>query len=74
MTLSQILARDSYYDEKTEIPSKGQWVVRVLIRDGKILNAWKEESIKKPGKLEAVTYGPHGEEWQRVPVEEKIKK
>lgn len=46
MTLSQIIAKDSYYD--VEIPADGQWNVRLLIRDGKILNAWKEESLKKP--------------------------
>ena len=48
MNLSQIIAKDSYYDGELEIPPKGQWMVRVLIRDGKILNAWKEESIKEP--------------------------
>lgn len=48
LTLSQILAKNSYYDRKTEIPLEGQWNVRVFIRDGKILNVWKEESIKEP--------------------------
>jgi len=47
MTLSQILANNPYYDRKTEIPLEGQWSVRVLIRDGKILYAWKEEGIKE---------------------------
>lgn len=48
MTLSQLLAQNPYYDRKTEIPLEGQWDVRVLIRDGKIVNAWKGESIKEP--------------------------
>lgn len=34
MTLSQIIARQGYFDK--EIPDKGTWKVRVVIRDGKI--------------------------------------
>lgn len=34
MTLSQIIARQSFYDK--EIPDKGTWKIRVIIQNGKI--------------------------------------
>lgn len=49
MTLSQILAQNSYYD--VEIPDKGMWKVRVVIQNGKVIGQdvteqRKEEKIK----------------------------
>lgn len=39
MTLSQIIARGSYYD--VEVPDEGTWKIRVIIQKGKV----KHQSI-----------------------------
>jgi len=48
MTLSQILAKDTYYDR--EIAEEGQWKVFVLIKNGDVINVKIEENIKKEKK------------------------
>jgi len=51
MTLSQIIAKDSYYDE--EIPGKGKYKVFLVIQDGRVelmemgKQKRKEEKIKE---------------------------
>lgn len=45
MTLSQIIAKDSYYD--VEIPEAGMWKVRVVIQDGKVTSQDVTEQRKK---------------------------
>lgn len=49
MTLSQIIAQNSFYD--VEIPEKGTWKVRIVIQDGRVsgqdvTEQRKEEKIK----------------------------
>lgn len=49
MTLSQILAKDSYYDE--DIPSTGKYKVFLVIQDGRVelmeMGKQKKREIKK---------------------------
>jgi hypothetical protein len=45
MTLSQIIAKDSKYDK--EIPSEGDWYVRIKIENGKIKFFGFEEQQNK---------------------------
>jgi len=45
MTLSQIIAKDSYYDQ--DIPVKGHFRIEIEIHDGTITLVRKEEKIKK---------------------------
>lgn len=45
MTLSQIIAKDSYWD--VEIPEGGMWKVRVVIQKGKVTSQDVTEQRKK---------------------------
>jgi len=55
MTLSQIIARDSYYD--VEIPSEGKWKVYLVIQHGRVTlqdvtEQRKEEKVKTHGQAQ----------------------
>jgi len=54
MTLSQIIAKNSYFD--VEIPPEGKWKVYTVIQDGQVrlqdvTEQRKEEKIKKDGEM-----------------------
>lgn len=50
MTLSQILAKDSYMDE--EIPDKGKWKVFLVIQEGEVelMDITKQKRRKPKGE------------------------
>lgn len=45
MTLSQIIARQSFYDK--EIPDKGDWKIRIVVIGGKIEHQSITEELKE---------------------------
>lgn len=49
MTLSEIIARQSYYD--VEIPEKGHFKVHLIIHDGKIQKPQDVTEQRKEGKV-----------------------